>query len=144
MLACENLLIVLWKQTPDAATCRVVYELGERTAKGHPTGKVSVVSLLRGKFSAPPTSARQALEDLYEDPGRIVHRVAIILPHTGFVAATVRSIVLSATQRSARRQGHGVFSILAKGVSWALEGLPTAPGSPLSVPELVGALEKIE
>jgi hypothetical protein len=139
-LACENVLIVLWRSAPDAATCRAIYDLGAQLATTHPTGKISVVSILRAASEAPPASVRRALEDLHEDPSGIVHRVAVVLPDTGFIAAAIRSIVLAATQRAVRRQGHGVFPALAQAVSWALEDLPTASGSRLSEAALLEAV----
>ena len=139
-VAHENLVIVVWKSAPDAATCHALYDLGVSVARNHRTGKISVLSVLQPVGSAPSASAREAIGDLHEDPERVVHRTAVVLPQAGFIAAAIRSIILTATQRSDRRRGHGVFSTIDEALTWVVEDLPTAPGHGISVPALLDAL----
>ena len=143
VVAHENILIILWRRTPEAEACHAVYDLGVSLAQSLGTEKISVTSVLPPRVPAPSAPARSALADLHEDSHAVVHRTAVVLADTGFVAAAVRSIILSATQRSARRKGHGVFSSLGSAMTWATEGLATASGRSVSIPALLSALEQM-
>ena len=143
IVAHENILAILWRCTPTAEALNAVRDVVVNHARSLRTGKVAVASVLPKGKSAPSPSARNALAQLHEESPAVVHRAAVVLPDTGFVAAAIRSIVLSATQRSSRRDGHGVFSSLASALTWATEGLETPSGERVFIPALVDALEEL-
>ena len=142
VLAHENILIILWRRAPTADVWHAVREVGVTHADSLKAEKISVTSILPPGVRAPSASARSALAQIHEESQGVVHRTAVVLPDTGFIAAAVRSIVLSATQGSTRRNGHGVFSSVASALTWATEGLNTASGRRVSVSALVHALEE--
>ena len=87
--------------------------------------------------------AREALARLHRDPEGVVHRTAVVLPEIGFLAASIRSIILAATQKAARRAGHHVFQRIDKALTWVTDGLPAAPGRKVVVSDLIPALDQV-
>jgi hypothetical protein len=142
VVAHENILIILWRRTPTAEAWHAVREVALNHAEAL-KADISVTSVLPPGMPAPSASARSALAQIHAKSQAVVHRTAVVLPDTGFIAAAARSIVLTATQRSTRRNGHGVFSSLASALTWATEGLGTASGRRVSIAALVGAVEEL-
>ncbi len=119
------MLVVLWKQQMQPEVCRQLYDLAERLSRSVGS-KVSAVSMIQHTEGAPSAEARDALNSLHEDPKGVMHRVAVVFPRTGFIAATMRSILLGMAQRASRRAGPSVFGTLGEALTWAGEGLPGA------------------
>lgn len=143
VLSYGNLLIVLWRGNPEPSACRGLYQTAVAVAKSREPSMVSAVSVL-APDSAPSKEAREALERLHHDPYGVVYRTAIVLRRAGFVAAAVRSVVLAFTNGSGRRNNHAVFQDLGEALRWAIDGLPTAGGSPVSVPSLLRQLDRLQ
>ena len=140
--AYDNLLIILWRRAPDAEAWYEAHDLGAQLARTLGAKKISVMSVLPPRMLGVSASARSGLVDLHRRSQTAVHRAAVVLPDTGLIAAVARSILHTATQRSARRNAHAMFHSLGAAMAWATDGLETTSGRPVPVADLVGDLER--
>lgn len=139
----DNVMVILWRGVTEPATCRRLYALAAQISKAHGGAKVSAVSVVERGAAMPSSEAREALSLLHEDPLGIAHRSASVFPESGFLAASIRSIVLGVMQRAGRRGGHNLFQRLDKALLWVTEGLSTAQWGTVSVPKLIQELENL-
>jgi hypothetical protein len=144
VLSYSNVLLVLWQGRQDPLVCDRLYDLAVDLANKTGTGKVAAISIIQANTSAPSPAARTALMRLHEDREQVIHRSALVFPSDGFLAAIVRSIVLSLRQRASRSKGHEVFQRIDKAIHWATADLPTRNHLPIPVAALMLALESFD
>jgi hypothetical protein len=143
-VVCGSVVMVLWRGPQEPAVCASLYELAVRAARAQGVTRVAVVSVV-GEGSRPPNKeARDALARLYEDPEGVIHRVAVVIPGAGFVAAGIRSIVIGLRQMVTHKGNQEVFQSIDKALPWVTEGLVTARETPVAVSALLARLATLE
>jgi serine/threonine protein kinase len=140
VLCYANLFLLIWRGTQQPEICATAYDLAVNLAVRTGVGKVGVVSMVAGGARAPSPAARAALARLHDDPERVVHRSALVVPSTGFIAAIIRSVTLSFTQRASRRGVHKIFRQVEEALAWVTEGLPTPTGVRIPVQSVLLSL----
>jgi serine/threonine protein kinase len=139
-LCYANLFLLIWSGPQEPETCATVYDLAVNLAVRTGVRKVGVVSIVGAMARAPLPAARHALSRLHDDPERIVHRFALVVRSTGFIASIIRSVTLGFTQGAARRGIHKTFRRPEDALQWVTEGLPTPTGVRLPIPSILVAL----
>jgi hypothetical protein len=144
VLSYSNLLLVLWQGRQDPLVCDGLYDIAVDLARKSGTGKVATVSVIQGSASAPSPAVREALMRLHEDRELVIHRSALVFQSDGFIAATIRSILLSLRSRASRNKTHEVFQRIDKAITWATAGLPTKNHLAIPVAALKAAIESCD
>ncbi len=123
-LSYKNVIIVLWYCSPRAETLHQLYRLAQQLTAEFNVPKVSVISVIRRKVhGAPSPAARAALAMLYSDPNNVLYRSALVFVNEGFVAASIRSLLLSVRNKLAGSPSNDIFRHLDEAIRWATEGL---------------------
>ena len=142
LLRHENVILLVWYGEQDPEVCARVYELAVSIAQSSGVGKVAAVAIVTPSASRPSAEARAAFARLHDDPQQVIHRVASVVADEGFIAATIRSIVLSIRQHAVRNHEHAVFHYVERALEWVTDGLPTVTGLPIAVQAILYALER--
>jgi hypothetical protein len=144
IFACANILVSVWHGSQEPDVCHRLYSVARDLAKRSRAGKVAALSVIMQSTSAPSPATREALARLHQDPDHVIHRSALVLAKSGFVASIVRSVVLGLRQRASRLGSHEVFSSAAEALEWITQDLPTAGGAPIETGAILAELDRLQ